>query len=150
MKQPLTIRLERQQLVAIKRLAKQRGASLSSVAEDAISGLLDGHDRALPLRSVVDELREQLSVLAERHQAALDEQRDLFAKTQEANVMQVSRVLTHLSDRTQASLQPLLDALNGSSEPAPTGPPRAGALKELVLGQKLRASPASPPTNETR
>lgn len=146
MKQAITIRLERPNLVALKRHAQQRKVSVSAAAEEAIAALLDGHDRALPLRSVIDELREQMKEQAETHRTSMQEQRDLFDKAQEANARQANKVLDLVSKSMQATLQPLVDAMGGSPKREPSSTTDTTQTPP-EFGVKLRhASASSPPS----
>lgn len=144
MKQALTIRLERPHLVALKRHAQQRKVSVSAAAEEAIAGLLDSHDRALPFHAVIDELRQQMKEQAEAHRTSMQEQRDLFDKAQEANARQANKVLDMVSVRMQGALQPLVDAIGGSPKREPSTPTEATQTTP-EFGVKLRHAPPSTP-----
>jgi predicted transcriptional regulator len=106
MKHALTIRLERTQLVALRRLAEQREVSQASLAGEAIDAYLEGQQLA-DLGRLAEELRAGIA----QHATAMQEQRDLFRLAQEKNAEQVAMVLAAQS----AAMQPLIDALGGTS-----------------------------------
>lgn len=137
MKRPLTIRLERQQRLALDALAKQRQVSVGSLAAEAVDEFLRGQQHA-DIGRLVEELRASAAEQAEANRKAIAEQRELFADAQKKNADQHVKVL----EAQQRVMQPLIAAINGEGAGSGGGPPMAptSSPEPLVMGAKNKKS----------
>lgn len=132
MKHALTIRLERSQLVALRRLAQQREVSQAFVAGEAIEAYLKGEELA-SLGRLTDELREGIAAQSETHRAAMAEQQQLIDFTVKQNSKQI---VTAIEGMRAA----IVNALEGVAEGSGNGGPGArpsGPEPEIRMGKKL-------------